>query len=75
MPKRGVNIMANEIMRFYRILPNKNLIEVVTWTVPRKSEMFQADLYPDTAANRPALEADEWQEGKDADPIMVSCRL
>ena len=33
--------------------------------------MFQADLYPDTAANRPAIEADEWQTGVDADPIMV----
>ena len=72
MPKRGVNFMACEIMRFYRVLPNKNLIEVLNWTVPRKSEMFQKDLYPDTKANRPAIEADEWQKGVDAEPIMVS---
>jgi len=71
LPKRGVNIKSCEIMRFYRVLPNKNLIEVVNWTVPRKSDMFQADLYPDTAANRPAIEADEWHAGQHADPIMV----
>ncbi len=36
--------------------------------------MFQEDLYPDTAAQEAALTAEEWFNGKDADPIMMSLR-
>jgi coronin-1B/1C/6 len=71
MPKRGLNINACEIMRFFRVLPNKNIIEPCTWTVPRKSDMFQADLYPETLSNVPSLEADEWLEGKNEEPRLV----
>ena len=41
-------------------------------TVPRKSELFQEDLYPDTAAEEPAISGEEWFNGKDADPVLVS---
>ena len=37
-----------------------------------QSELFQDDLYPDTAGDVPALTADEWAQGKNADPILVS---
>lgn len=43
-------------------------------TVPRKSELFQDDLYPDTAAQEAAMSAEEWFEGKNADPILMSLR-
>jgi len=43
-------------------------------TVPRKSELFQDDLYPDTAAQEAAMTADEWFDGKNADPILMSLR-
>uniref|UniRef100_A0A8C3JYN2 Uncharacterized protein n=1 Tax=Calidris pygmaea TaxID=425635 RepID=A0A8C3JYN2_9CHAR len=43
-------------------------------TVPRKSDLFQDDLYPDTPGPEPALEADEWLSGKDAEPILISLR-
>lgn len=39
--------------------------------VPRKSELFQEDLYPDTAAAQAAITAEEWMNGKDADPVLV----
>lgn len=41
-------------------------------TVPRKSDLFQGDLYPDTAGLEPALLADEWIAGQDAPPLLVS---
>ncbi|MED6261401.1 hypothetical protein ATANTOWER_004733 [Ataeniobius toweri] len=41
-------------------------------TVPRKSDLFQGDLYPDTAGPEPALLADEWIAGQDAPPLLVS---
>eukprot|EP00058_Branchiostoma_floridae_P026551 XP_002612042.1 hypothetical protein BRAFLDRAFT_127249 [Branchiostoma floridae] len=72
MPKRGVNALQNEIARFYKLHPNK--CEPISFTVPRKSELFQEDLYPDTASQVPALSADEWIEGKNADPNLMSIR-
>jgi hypothetical protein len=47
---------------------------VITMTVPRKSELFQEDLYPDTAAQEAAISAEEWFAGRDADPILMSLR-
>ena len=43
-------------------------------TVPRKSELFQDDLYPDTASDEPALSAEDWFEGKNAPPLKVAPR-
>lgn len=37
-----------------------------------KSDLFQVDLYPDTAGVEPALQADEWIAGHDAPPLLVS---
>ncbi|NXT88845.1 CORO6 protein, partial [Anhinga rufa] len=38
------------------------------------SDLFQDDLYPDTPGPEPALEADEWLSGKDAEPVLISLR-
>ena len=45
--------------------------QVIPFTVPRKSELFQEDLYPDTTADVPAITADDWWSGTNIDPIMV----
>lgn len=73
MTKRGLNVNNCEISKFYK-LHNSGLCEVITMTVPRKSELFQEDLYPDTAAQQAAISAEEWFAGKDADPVMMSLR-
>ncbi|ESO08845.1 hypothetical protein HELRODRAFT_74052 [Helobdella robusta] len=73
MPKRGINVNICEIARFYK-LHTKGLCEVIPMTVPRKSELFQDDLYPDTPGDIPALTADEWLAGKNAPPVMVSLK-
>eukprot|EP00918_Siedleckia_nematoides_P082218 GHVU01180230.1.p1 GENE.GHVU01180230.1~~GHVU01180230.1.p1 ORF type:complete len:526 (+),score=58.40 GHVU01180230.1:133-1710(+) len=73
MPKRGVNVNNCEITRFYK-LHTKGLCECITMTVPRKSELFQDDLYPDTISDIPAITAEEWIEGKDAEPLLMSMR-
>jgi hypothetical protein len=39
--------------------------------VPRKSEIFQADLYPDTQSGAPSLTAEEWWSGKNATPELM----
>lgn len=73
MPKRGVNVNICEIARFYK-LHTKGLCEPIPMTVPRKSELFQDDLYPDTPGDTPALTADEWIGGKNAEPILISLK-
>lgn len=73
MTKRGLNVNNCEISKFYK-LHNSGLCEVITMTVPRKSELFQEDLYPDTAAQQAAISAEEWFSGKDADPVMMSLK-
>ncbi|XP_031557332.1 coronin-1A-like [Actinia tenebrosa] len=71
MPKRGCNISINEICRIYR-MTGKGHILPVSFTVPRKSEMFQEDLFPPTQGGDASLTADEWLGGKNAEPKLMS---
>ncbi|CAO2629130.1 CORO1C [Lemmus lemmus] len=72
MPKRGLDVNKCEIARFFKLHERK--CEPIIMTVPRKSDLFQDDLYPDTAGPEAALEAEEWFEGKNADPILISLK-
>ncbi|XP_063499758.1 coronin-1B isoform X2 [Symphalangus syndactylus] len=72
MPKRGLEVSKCEIARFYKLHERK--CEPIVMTVPRKSDLFQDDLYPDTAGPEAALEAEEWVSGRDAHPILISLR-
>lgn len=69
MPKRGCDSNKNEIARFFKLSSNK--CEPVSFTVPRKAETFQKDLYPPCISSTPALSAEEWFSGKDKNPIMM----
>ncbi len=41
----------------------------------RQSDLpLQDDLYPDTAGPDPALEGEEWFEGKNGEPILISLK-
>ncbi|KAJ7344134.1 hypothetical protein JRQ81_000084 [Phrynocephalus forsythii] len=72
MPKRGLDVNKCEIARFYKLQERK--CEPIIMTVPRKSDLFQDDLYPDTAGPEPAMEAEDWVAGKTAPPILISLR-
>ncbi|XP_006005976.1 coronin-1A isoform X1 [Latimeria chalumnae] len=72
MPKRGLEVNKCEIARFYKLHERK--CEPIVMTVPRKSDLFQDDLYPDTAGPDPALDAEEWFSGKNANPILLSLK-
>ncbi|KJH49035.1 hypothetical protein DICVIV_04814 [Dictyocaulus viviparus] len=65
--KRGVCSEENEINRIYK-LTTKGVVDVLQFFVPRKSDLFQHDLYPDTRSTVPALSAEEFMEGKNAVP-------
>uniref|UniRef100_A0A672P3F2 Coronin, actin binding protein, 1Ca n=1 Tax=Sinocyclocheilus grahami TaxID=75366 RepID=A0A672P3F2_SINGR len=72
MPKRGLDVNKCEIARFYKLHERK--CEPIIMTVPRKSDLFQDDLYPDTAGPDAPLEAEEWFEGKNGEPVLISLK-
>uniref|UniRef100_A0A8B9RCS0 Coronin n=1 Tax=Astyanax mexicanus TaxID=7994 RepID=A0A8B9RCS0_ASTMX len=72
MPKRGLEVNKCEIARFYKLHERK--CEPIVMTVPRKSDLFQEDLYPDTIGPEPSVEADEWFAGKEGKPILISLK-
>lgn len=55
LPKRGCDTSRCEVFRFYKLHATKDVVEPISMIVPRKSEMFQDDIYPETAAPTPSL--------------------
>uniref|UniRef100_A0A3B4WI79 Coronin 2A n=1 Tax=Seriola lalandi dorsalis TaxID=1841481 RepID=A0A3B4WI79_SERLL len=75
MPKRGLDVSACEVFRFYRLIAVKDLVEPLSMIVPRKeSGIFQEDLYPMTAGNQAAMTAQEWLSGINRDPVLISLK-
>jgi hypothetical protein len=70
LPKRGVNVSNCEIARVYKLAANH--VEPISFVVPRKSDSFQEDLFPDCISGEPALTSDEFFDGKTALPLRVS---
>lgn len=71
MPKRGINLHENEVLRAFKTV-NDSYIEPISFIVPRRSEMFQSDIYPPTTGLKPGTTAAEWFDGKTAMPPKIS---
>lgn len=70
MPKRGVNSMENEMNRIYKVT-TKGVVDILQFYVPRKSDLWQADLYPDTRSQVPSLSAEQFAAGQNAPPNLM----
>jgi len=70
IPKRGLDIMACETMRIMK-LTNKDGIHPLSFTVPRKSDAFQDDIFPPAPAPTPAHTFAEWKAGSSKLPITM----
>ncbi|KAG0049454.1 Coronin-like protein crn1 [Gryganskiella cystojenkinii] len=70
MPKRALNVNECEIARAYKV--SNGIVEPISFTVPRKSDSFQADLFPDTIGDEASLTADAWFGGETAGPKLIS---
>jgi coronin-1B/1C/6 len=70
MPKRGVNMHENEVVRAFKTV-NDSYIEPISFIVPRRAEVFQDDIYPPTAGLKPAMSSGEWFSGKDGLPPKI----
>jgi len=74
MPKRGLNPNICEVFRFYKLHATRPVVEPISMIVPRKSQLFQSDLYPDTAAPNSSMTAEEWLAGKNRLPALMSMK-
>ncbi|RZF43495.1 hypothetical protein LSTR_LSTR005231 [Laodelphax striatellus] len=64
----------SEVFRFYKLHATRGMCEPISMIVPRKSDQFQEDLYPDTAAPVPALSASDWLNGINRAPVLMSMK-
>ncbi|KAI0386172.1 DUF1900-domain-containing protein [Hypomontagnella monticulosa] len=70
VPKRGVNVHENEVMRAYKTV-NDAYIEPISFTVPRRAETFQSDIYPPTSGSKPGVSASDWLAGETGLPPKI----
>ena len=71
LPKRGVNLHENEILRGFKTV-NDSYVQPISFVVPRRAEMFQGDIYPPTNGLKAGTTAQEWFGGKTALPPKIS---
>lgn len=57
-------------MRAYKTV-NDSYIEPISFTVPRRAEVFQSDIYPPATGLKPAVSGAEWLSGKDGVPAKI----
>jgi len=70
LPKRAVNTGECEIVRMLKVLVKT--VEPISFQVPRKSDVFQDDIFPDCLSGEPALTSDDWLKGTNAEPKKMS---
>ncbi|KAF4585623.1 actin-binding protein [Ophiocordyceps camponoti-floridani] len=70
LPRRGINVHENEVMRAYKTVSD-TYIEPISFTVPRRAETFQADIFPPAIGTKPAATAKEWLDGKTGIPSKI----
>lgn len=70
MPKLNLKINECEVVRLLKL--DTHAVTPISFTVPRKSEMFQDDIFPDTYAYKAGETAAEWAGGKNAEAPKVS---
>lgn len=72
VPKRSLDVSKCEIARCMRLLPDS--VVPVSFTVPRKSDLFQADIFPDAYAGIPALDSKQYFAGQNGTPARQSMK-
>ncbi|KAJ3226026.1 Coronin-2B [Clydaea vesicula] len=70
LPKRAVNVNDVEVTRAYKV--HVGMVEPISFKVPRKSDAFQADLFPDCIGAEPSVTLEEFFNGVDRPPKLIS---
>jgi len=71
-PKRALSVSECEIARFVKVTPAT--LEPIAFNVPRKSDVFQDDIYPDTFGGEPSESSADYFAGKNAKPKLISLK-
>eukprot|EP01128_Nolandella_sp_AFSM9_P000358 TRINITY_DN10519_c0_g1_i1.p1 TRINITY_DN10519_c0_g1~~TRINITY_DN10519_c0_g1_i1.p1 ORF type:complete len:447 (+),score=142.00 TRINITY_DN10519_c0_g1_i1:268-1608(+) len=69
LPRRSCNVNENEIIRIYKI--TGTALQPLHFTVPRKSELFQDDIFPHCRGDTPSLTSEQFFAGENAVPQLV----
>jgi len=69
-PKTACDIGSCEVVSVLKACTT--YVEPIHFVVPRKSELFQDDIFPDTPGPIPAMTANEWLGGANKPPVLVS---
>jgi len=72
LPKTACDTKSCEIGVCYRVM--KDWISPVSFQVPRKSDLFQSDIFPDTYAGVPSMSPEEWISGANKPAIKRSMK-
>jgi len=62
LPRRSCDVSINEVIRIYKITKQK--VVPLQFQVPRKSDLFQDDLFPPCRSDEPAISKEDWFGGK-----------
>jgi len=68
--RRSCNVSVNEIIRLYQVTGTQ--LRPLSFQVPRKSDLFQDDLFPPCRGDEPNLGMAQWLAGENATPKLVS---
>jgi hypothetical protein len=63
LPKRGVDVSVCEVDRLYKVDGAGKWVEPISFQVPRKSDAFQDDIFPDCFSGEPSCTSEEWKNG------------
>jgi len=72
LPKAACDTKTCEIDVCFRVM--RDWISPVSFIVPRKSDLFQGDIYPDTYAGIPSMTAGEWASGANKPVVLRSMK-
>jgi len=72
LPKRAVDVTKCEIAIALRLM--RDSVNPVHFMVPRKSDLFQEDIFPDSFAGVPSLDSDAWLKGENKAPVLASMK-
>jgi coronin-1B/1C/6 len=70
LPKRCVNTANCEVTRMLKLCTTT--VEPLNFIIPRKSELFQSDLFPDCRAAKAAQNAASFFTGGNMKPVLMS---
>lgn len=68
VPKRNLDVNKNEIARIMKL--TINTVESLSFHLPRRSETFQDDLFPDSYAGVASMSCSEWLSGENKGPMI-----